>query len=79
MTKILKGTRMERCTGCGLCELVASKVAKEKLSYLDSFVQIRQAASGQPFFRAVIDYGQKTDYPEVRDICPENCYDIHEE
>jgi len=67
---------MERCIGCGLCELVASRITKKKHSYSDSFVQIRKAASGQPHFKAVIDYGQKTDYPEVRDICPENCFDI---
>lgn len=70
---------MDRCTGCGLCELVASKITKGKHSYSDSFVQIRKVASGQPFFRAVIDYGQKTDYKEVRDICPENCFDIVKE
>ncbi|NIT03741.1 hypothetical protein GTO10_02295 [Candidatus Saccharibacteria bacterium] len=79
MAKILKPARMERCTGCGLCELVASRIAKEKHSYSDSFVQIRKTASGQPFFKAVVDYGQKTDYPEVRDVCPENCFDIVEE
>ncbi len=78
MPKILKPVWMERCTGCGLCELVASKVTKEKLSYSGSFLQIRKTSSGQPFFKAVIDYGQKTAFPEVRDICPEGCYDIGE-
>jgi ferredoxin len=76
MSKILKPTRMDRCTGCGLCELVASRVAEGKLSYSDSFVQIRKVKSGQSHFKAVIDYGQKTDYKEVRDICPEKCFDI---
>ncbi len=76
MPKILKPTRMERCTGCGLCELLAAKIAKKKLSYAGSFLQIRKVSAGQPYFRAVIDYGQKTDYPEIRDICPENCYEI---
>ncbi|MEX0587409.1 MAG: hypothetical protein WD940_00605 [Patescibacteria group bacterium] len=79
MAKILKPTRMEKCTGCGLCELLASQITKGKSSYSGSFLQIRKAAAGQPYFKAVIDYGQKTDYPEVRDICPENCFDITEE
>uniref|UniRef100_A0A831YZZ7 4Fe-4S ferredoxin-type domain-containing protein n=1 Tax=candidate division WWE3 bacterium TaxID=2053526 RepID=A0A831YZZ7_UNCKA len=76
MPKILKPVRMERCIGCGLCELAAARAAKGKLSYSGSFLQIRRASSGQPFFKAMIDYGQRTDYKEVRDICPENCYDI---
>ncbi|KKW06056.1 MAG: hypothetical protein UY40_C0004G0040 [candidate division CPR1 bacterium GW2011_GWC1_49_13] len=76
MPKILKPARMERCIGCGLCELVASRLTKNKHSYADSFVQIRKKSPGQPYFKAVIDYGQKTDYREVKDICPENCYDI---
>jgi ferredoxin len=79
MPKILKPVRMEKCIGCGLCELLASKISREKHSYTESFLQIRKTSSGQPFFKAVIDYGQKTDCPEVRDICPENCYDIVEE
>lgn len=79
MPKVLKPTRMEKCTGCGLCELIASRVAKGELSYSSSFIQIRKSSPGQPLFRAVIDYGQKTDYPEVRDICPESCFDIVEE
>lgn len=79
MSKILKPARMERCIGCGLCELIASKISKEKHSYTESFVQIRKSSSGQPFFKAIIDYGQKTDYPEVKDICPENVFDIEEE
>ncbi len=70
---------MERCIGCRLCELVASQITKKKHSYSGSFIQIRKVASGQPRFKAVIDYGQKTDYKEVRDICPENCFDIVEE
>lgn len=78
MPKILKPVRMEKCTGCGLCELLAAKITKEKLSYSGSFLQIRKASSGQPYFKAVIDYGQKTDYPEICDICPENCYEIGE-
>lgn len=76
MPKTLKPARMVRCTGCGLCELVASRITKGKLSYSGSFIQIRPTSSGRPFFKAVIDYGQKTDYPEVRDSCPENCYDL---
>jgi len=79
MAKILKPARMERCTGCGLCELMAAKISKEKHSYADSFVQIRKSAAGQPYFKAVIDYGQKTGYREVKEICPEDCYDIEEE
>jgi ferredoxin len=79
MPKILKPARMERCIGCGLCELVASRVSKEKHSYTDSFVQIRKSSSGQPFFKAITDYGQNTDYPEVRDICPVDCFDLEEE
>ena len=78
MPKILKPTRMEYCTGCGLCELVASRITKGKLSYSDSFLQIRKTSAGQPFFKAVIDYGQKTGYPEVKNICPEDCYDVEE-
>lgn len=76
MPKILKPAHMERCIGCGLCELVASRITKSKHSYTNSFLRIRKNSSGQPFFKAVIDYGQKTDYPEVRDICPEDCYEI---
>jgi len=79
MFKILKPARMEKCIGCSLCELLASKISRERHSYTGSFLQIRKTSSGQPFFKAVVDYGQKTDYPEVRDICPENCYDIVEE
>lgn len=78
MAKILKPARMERCTGCGLCELLAFQITKGKASYSGSFLQIRKVAPGQPFFKTVIDYGQKTDYPEIKDICPENCYDIEE-
>lgn len=79
MPKILKPVRMERCTGCGLCELAASRITGEKLSYSSSFVQIRKTSSGRPFFKAVIDYGQKTDYAEVAKICPEDCFEIGEE
>ncbi len=67
---------MEECLGCKLCELVSSRIAKGNLSYSDSFVQIRKVKSGNPHFKAVIDYGQKTDFREVRDICPANCFDI---
>lgn len=67
---------MENCFGCGLCELVASRVAKSRLSYSDSFVQIKKVKSGKPHFKAIIDYGQKTDYKGIRDICPANCFDI---
>lgn len=70
---------MKDCFGCGLCELVASRLAEGKLSYSDSFVQIRKVGSGKPYFKAVIDYGQKTDYKKVRDICPASCFDIIEE
>lgn len=70
---------MKDCFGCGLCELAASRLAEGKLSYSDSFVQIRKVGSGKPHFKAVIDYGQKTDYKKVRDICPANCFDIIEE
>lgn len=76
MAKILKAARMEDCIGCGLCELVASRLAKGKLSYSDSFVQIRKVKSGEPHFKAVTDYGQKTDYKEVRDVCPGKCFEI---
>lgn len=79
MAKILKAVRMENCLGCGLCELVASRIAEGKLSYSDSFVQIRKVKSGKPHFKAIIDYGQKTNYKEVCDICPVNCFDIVEE
>lgn len=78
MSKTLKPVRMDRCTGCGLCELAAARAVKGKLSYAGSFLQIRQASSGQPFFKAVIDYGQKTDYSEVAKACPEDCYEIGE-
>ena len=79
MAKILKAARMEDCICCGLCELVASRVTKGKLSYSDSLIQIRKVKPGQPRFKAVIDYGQKTDYKEIRDICPANCFEIAEE
>lgn len=79
MAKILKAVRMENCLGCGLCELVASRVTAGKLSYSDSFVQIRKVKAGKPHFKAIIDYGQKTNYKEVCDICPANCFDIVEE
>ncbi|MDP1710575.1 MAG: ferredoxin [candidate division WWE3 bacterium] len=88
MSKILNPVRMDRCTGCGLCELAAARAArgeprhgravKSKLSYSGSFLQIRRVSSGQPFFKAVVDYGQKTDYAEVAKICPEDCYEIEE-
>lgn len=67
---------MGNCTGCGLCELIASRIAKGKISYSDSFIQIRKVASGEPRFKVMIDYGQKTDYKEVCDICPGKCFDI---
>jgi NAD-dependent dihydropyrimidine dehydrogenase PreA subunit len=79
MAKVLKPERMDRCTGCGLCELMASRVARGEISFSDSFVQIKQVKSGEPRFKAVVDYGQKTDYKQVRDVCPENCFDIGEE
>lgn len=76
MARVLKAVRMKDCIGCRLCELIASRVAKGKLSYADSFIQIRKVASGKPRFKAVIDYGQKTDYKEVRNSCPGKCFDI---
>lgn len=79
MPKILKGVRMQNCTGCGLCMLMSSLVAKGTHSYSDGFIRIQKVGAGKPFFNAVVDYGQKTDSEEVRDICPENCYDIVEE
>jgi ferredoxin len=76
MTQILKAARMGNCIGCGLCELIASRADGGKLSYSDSFIQIRKVASGEPRFKATIDYGRKTDYKEVRDNCPGRCFDI---
>jgi hypothetical protein len=67
---------MKDCVGCGLCELIASRISKDTLSYSDSFIQIRKAVSGKPHFKAVIDYGQRTDYREIRDACPGKCFDI---
>lgn len=79
MAKILKAVRMESCFGCKLCELVSSRLVKGKLSYSDSFVQIRKVKSGKPHFKAVVDYGQKTAYKAVCDICPADCFDLVEE
>ena len=79
MGKILKAARMEDCIGCGLCELVASRITKGSLSYSDSFIQIRKVKPGTPHFKAIIDYGQKTDFKEVCNVCPGNCFDIVEE
>ncbi len=70
---------MGNCIGCGLCELLASRIAGGRLSYSDGFLQIRKVASGEPRFKAVIDYGQKTGYKEVCEICPGNCFDLVEE
>jgi hypothetical protein len=78
MAKILKAVRMENCIGCALCEFVASRLSKGRLSYADSFVRIKKAKSGKPYFKAVIDYGQKTDYQALCDTCPGNCFDIVE-
>jgi NAD-dependent dihydropyrimidine dehydrogenase PreA subunit len=78
MTKILKAARMENCIGCALCELVASRLSKKTLSYTDSFIQIRKAKPGKPYFKAIVDYGKKTDYRVLCEICPGNCFDIVE-
>ena len=78
MAKILKAARMEGCIGCALCELLASRLSEERLSYADSFVQIKKAKPGRPYFKAVIDYGKKTDYQVLCDLCPGNCFDIVE-
>jgi hypothetical protein len=70
---------MRDCIGCRICELVSSRIANGKLSYADSFIQIRKATSGKPHFKAVIDYGQKTDYKEISNSCPGKCFDIVKE
>lgn len=74
MPKYLVATREQKCIGCGLCMLAASRYEKKKLGIKDSPVKIK----GRPGrYKIQIDYGTDLKNPEkTLKICPQNCFDL---
>lgn len=75
--KILVAPREQRCIGCKLCMLAASRYEKRELGLKGSPVTIK-GRPGQ--YKIQIDYGTQIKDPEkIVSICPRNCFDIIEE
>lgn len=72
--KYLIVSREQKCIGCGLCALAASRYEKRKLGIKDSIINIK----GRPgSYKIQVDYGEKINYPEkILKICPQNVFDI---
>jgi Fe-S-cluster-containing dehydrogenase component len=72
--KYLIVSREQKCIGCGLCVLAASRYEKKKLGMKDSPINIK----GRPGnYKIQIDYGEEIKDPEkILNICPQNVYDI---
>ncbi|MFH1565612.1 MAG: hypothetical protein ABIB98_00220 [bacterium] len=76
MPKILISPNEKKCIGCGLCVIKASLISDNNVSLKKSFIRVY----GKPksYFLS-IDYGRKTDYKEIVNICPQNCFEIKEQ
>lgn len=72
--KYLIVPREQRCIGCYLCVLAASRYEKRQLGLKDSPISIK----GQPgAYKIQVDYGEDLKHPEkIVKICPQNCFDI---
>lgn len=76
MSKILTVPKEERCIGCGLCSIKASLIKSKKIDLANSFIKI----TGPPGrYKVIIDYGTRTDYKEIVDVCPRGCFEIADE
>lgn len=71
--KYLVTPREQKCIGCQLCVLMASRQEKRKLGINDSPIKVK----GKPGrYKIQIDYGDKIKNPEnIVQICPQNCFD----
>ena len=75
MSKVLTVPKEERCIGCGLCAIKSSLLLGKTIDLSKSFIKI----IGKPGkYRVVIDYGTKTDFKEIVDVCPRGCFSIEE-
>lgn len=72
--KYLITPREQKCIGCNLCALAASRREKRKLGLKDAPIRIK----GRPgSYKIQIDYGEEIKYPEkIVEICPQNCFDV---
>lgn len=72
--KHLVPQREQKCIGCGLCMLTASRYELRKLGIKDSPINIK----GRPgAYKIQIDYGVSIKHAnKVVKICPQNCFDI---
>jgi Fe-S-cluster-containing dehydrogenase component len=72
--KHLVAPREQKCIGCGLCILAASRYESRKLGIKDSPIYLK----GRPgSYKIQIDYGVTLKHPDkVIKICPQNCFDL---
>ena len=71
--RYLIAPREQKCIGCQLCVLAASRNEKNKLGITDSPIKVK-GAPGR--FRIQIDYGDEIkDIDKIVKICPQNCFD----
>jgi len=73
-TKYLITPNEQKCIGCNLCTLAASRYENRKLGIKDSAITIK----GRPtMYKIQIDYGGQVKNPrKIVSICPQNCFDV---
>lgn len=66
--------REQKCIGCGLCELAASRYENRKLGKKESPVVVKGKPGG---YKVQIDYGASLKSPDkIVRLCPQNCFEI---
>jgi len=75
MSRILTSSREDKCIGCGLCIMRASLLTGKTISPIKSFIRIYGKAGKHTIS---IDYGKNTNFKEIVDICPQNCFELKE-
>ena len=72
--KLLVATREQKCIGCKLCMLAASRYEYRKLGVKDSPIKIK----GRPgAYKIQIDYGKDIrNIDKIIALCPQRCFDV---
>lgn len=71
---VLVCNRSDRCIGCKLCVIQSCILKQTPISFAKSFIKVSKKEDGS--FSVTIDYGTKTNYQEIVDICPRRCFEI---
>ncbi len=72
--KLLVASREQKCIGCKLCMLAASRYEYRKLGVKDSPIRIKGRPGG---YKIQIDYGKKLkNIDKIIAICPQDCFDV---